>query len=91
MGTLNESTQSRRAKRPNTSAAGLINEGKKFVGEGKKAAKELYKEGLDKVNDAGESVKEYSDGLLKKVQKRPLASMMIAGGVGFLLSLILKK
>lgn len=59
--------------------------------EGKKLANELYEEGLGKISEAEEQVKEYSDELLKKVQQNPLASVLIAGGIGFLLSTLLKK
>ena len=62
-----------------------------FLNDGKKLANELYKEGLNQVNDVEENVKEYSDELLKKVQENPLASVLIAGGIGFLLSILLKK
>ncbi len=79
-------------KRPNASqkshvadaASDLLNEGKKY-------AHELYEEGLSKVNEAEDSVKKYSDDLLKKVQENPLTSVLIAGGIGFLLSKLLKK
>lgn len=59
--------------------------------EGKKYANALYAEGVNKVNDAEESMKDYSDELLKKVQKNPLASVLIAGGIGFLLSALFRK
>ena len=59
--------------------------------EGKKWAHELHDEGLNKVNHVEDQVKEYSDQLLKKVQENPLTSILIAGGIGFLLSKILKR
>lgn len=59
--------------------------------EGKKYANALYAEGVNKVNDAEESIKEYSDELLKKVQQNPLTSVLIAGGIGFLLSAFFRK
>ncbi len=62
-----------------------------LLNEGKKLASELYSEGLNKVNEAEETIKTYSDELLKNVQKNPLTSVLIAAGVGFLLSAILKK
>jgi ElaB/YqjD/DUF883 family membrane-anchored ribosome-binding protein len=80
MNTLN----GRKAKHLGDAAEGLLKEGKKF-------AHELYEEGLHQMSETEESVKEYSDELLKKVQKNPLASLLIAGGVGFVLSLLLKK
>lgn len=65
-------------------ASDLLNESKKY-------ANELYQEGLNQVNVAEDNVKEYSDQLLKKIQENPLTAVMIAGGIGFLLSKILRK
>ena len=62
-----------------------------LLNDGRKLANELYKEGLNQVNEAEQNVKEYSDELLKKVQENPLTSILIAGGIGFLLSTLLKK
>lgn len=65
-------------------AGNLLHEGKKLVNE-------LYEDGLDKVNEAQRSAKQCSDDLLDQVQKNPLTSVLIAAGVGFLLSSLLKK
>ncbi len=62
-----------------------------LLNEGKKLAHELYEEGLDKVGDVQKDAHEYSDELLKKVKENPLSSILIAGGIGFLLSMLLKK
>lgn len=59
--------------------------------EGKKWANEVREEGVHRVCQAEESIKECSDQLLKKIQENPLTSVLIAGGVGFLLSKILRK
>jgi len=59
--------------------------------DGKKLVDELYKEGMSRVSDAQDEVMEYSDELMKKVRENPLTSVLIAGGIGFLLSMILKK
>jgi len=59
--------------------------------DGKKLANELYEDGLDKANKVEEHVKEYSDEILTKIKENPLSSVLIAGGIGFLLSLLLKK
>ncbi len=59
--------------------------------EGKKKVNNLYEEGIHKANDVEESIKEYSDNLLKKIQENPLTSVLIAGGIGFLLSKLMKK
>lgn len=65
-------------------ASDLINEGKKW-------ANEMRDEGVNKVNQAEDNIKECTDQLLKKVQENPLTSVLIAGGIGFLLSKILRK
>lgn len=62
-----------------------------LLNEGKKLANEVYEGGLNSLEGVQGELKEYSDELLKKVQKNPLTSLLIAGGVGFLLSLLLKK
>jgi len=62
----------------------LVHESKKFVGE-------LYEEGKDKVSAAQKTAKEYTDDMMVQVKKNPLASVMIAAGVGFIISSILRK
>lgn len=62
-----------------------------LIKEGKKWAHDVRDEGMHKVCQAEDSIKECSDQLLKKVQENPLASVLIAGGIGFLLSKILSK
>lgn len=62
-----------------------------FLNHGKKLANELYKEGVNQINEVENNAKEYSDELLKKIQENPLTSVLIAGGIGFLLSTLLKK
>jgi ElaB/YqjD/DUF883 family membrane-anchored ribosome-binding protein len=59
--------------------------------DGRKLANAIYEDGINKVNETEDHLKEYSDDLLRKVQENPLASVLIAGGVGFLLSIILRK
>jgi ElaB/YqjD/DUF883 family membrane-anchored ribosome-binding protein len=59
--------------------------------EGKKLADEIYKEGLHKVNEAEDSVKMYSDQLLRKAKQNPMSAILIAAGVGFVLSALLRK
>ena len=59
--------------------------------EGKKFANELYEDGLGKASKVEDQVKDYSDEIVIKIKENPLRSVLIAGGVGFLLSLLLKK
>lgn len=69
----------------------VVDAANELLNESKKLANELYEEGLSKINMAEEQFKEYSDLLLKKIQEKPLTSVLIAGGVGFLLTKLIKK
>jgi len=86
-GSTDSSRQETQA-RMKESASDLVNEGKKF-------ANDLYQEGKDKVsegvNEVEEYVQEYSDKLVKKIHANPLSAVLVAVGVGVLLSSILKK
>ena len=62
-----------------------------LLNESKKLASELYEEGLHKFTEAEQQVKHYSDQLATKIQEKPLASILIAGGIGFLISKLLRK
>jgi len=59
--------------------------------EGKKFANEMYADSKHKISEVEDHVKEYTDQVSKKVQENPLASVLIAGGIGFLLSKIFRK
>ncbi len=59
--------------------------------EGKNLAGEYYDEGVDKAKHAQDNIKEYGEDILGKIREKPLTSVLIAGGVGFLLSAILRK
>lgn len=84
MATASKSQSSRSEKaHVKDAAADLLNESRKL-------ADEYYAEGVNKVNQAEEQVREYTDSLLQKVQENPLKAVLIAGGIGFLLSKILK-
>lgn len=65
-------------------AADLVNEGKKY-------ANEVYQQGVNKIEDVEDTVKEYSDKLIEIIQEKPLTAIMVAAGVGMLLASILKK
>lgn len=64
---------------------------KDLLDDGKKLANEVYEQGMNKVNEAGTNVKQYTDDLLIRVKENPMASILIAGGIGFLLSSLLKN
>jgi len=59
--------------------------------EGQKLANELYEQSIDKLGDTQDVVKQYSDSLITKIHKNPLTSVLIAAGVGALLSALFKK
>jgi ElaB/YqjD/DUF883 family membrane-anchored ribosome-binding protein len=59
--------------------------------DSRKLANELYKEGVHQAIKAEDNVKEFSDTIRKKVEQNPVASIMIAAGVGFILAALLKK
>lgn len=58
---------------------------------GKKVANDLYDEGMTKVGNAEDTVKEYSDELILQIQRKPFVSLLIAGGIGFLLSTLFRR
>jgi ElaB/YqjD/DUF883 family membrane-anchored ribosome-binding protein len=62
-----------------------------LLNESKKYAQELYEDSLHKVGDAQQHAKEYSDDMVEKVKKNPVTSVLVAAGVGFLLSSLLRK
>jgi ElaB/YqjD/DUF883 family membrane-anchored ribosome-binding protein len=82
--TLDHQNNSPKKSHVGEAATDLLNEGKKY-------ANELYDQGLNKVGEAEDSVKEYSDELVKKVHENPLTALAIAAGIGFLLSTLLRK
>jgi ElaB/YqjD/DUF883 family membrane-anchored ribosome-binding protein len=90
MVTLNNNQSTQRDVDRNDSA-GLSDAASDLLNDGKRFVNELHNEALNTAKKAEDSVKEYSDQLLKKVQENPLASVLIAAGVGFLLSSLLKK
>lgn len=71
--------------------AHLATKAKKLLMEGKKLKKAVYKKGVKKVAAAEKNVKEYSDVFLTSVQEKPLTSVLIAAGIGFILTTIFKK
>jgi ElaB/YqjD/DUF883 family membrane-anchored ribosome-binding protein len=54
-------------------------------------ANEMYEEGKKSVSHAHDSIKECTDGVIKHVREKPIASLLIAGGIGFILSSLLRK
>ncbi len=57
----------------------------------KDSMSDMYEESKKQFNNMEEYVEEYADELLQKVKENPLTSLLIAGGIGFLISRLLKK
>jgi ElaB/YqjD/DUF883 family membrane-anchored ribosome-binding protein len=72
------------AENVNKAAADLLDEGKKY-------AHNLYEDGLKKVDEVQHNVQAHSEELLNHVRAHPLKAILIAGGVGLLLSALLRK
>jgi hypothetical protein len=68
----------------------VVEAANEFVNEGKKLAGDIYKEGLNRVCEVEENMKVYSDQIAYKVKRSPLTSVLVAGGIGYLLAKILK-
>ncbi len=62
-----------------------------LVGRGKKLAHDLYQEGIEQVDCAQQKAEDYTEELVGKVRDNPLKSILIAGGIGFLISLLFKE
>ncbi len=48
-------------------------------------------EGKKKMHEVQDELKVYTDEIIKAVQEKPLTSVLIAGGVGFILSSLFRK
>ena len=53
--------------------------------------KKLLNEGLNKIDETQAEIKQYSDEIIEKIRENPLKAVLIAGGIGVLLSVLLKK
>jgi ElaB/YqjD/DUF883 family membrane-anchored ribosome-binding protein len=62
-----------------------------LLNDSKRVASELYEEGKNRVSEAQNNIKEYSDQIARRVNEKPLMSLLIAGGIGFLLSAIFRR
>ncbi|HBI22305.1 MAG TPA: hypothetical protein DDY37_06975 [Legionella sp.] len=75
----------------NSKEAHVTDAANELVNESVKLAHELYQDGLKKLDGVAHEAQAYSDELLETVRKHPLKSILIAGGVGLLLSALLRK
>jgi ElaB/YqjD/DUF883 family membrane-anchored ribosome-binding protein len=76
---------------PNSHTSHLGDAASNLLNEGNKLAHEFYEEGLKKIDGLSHEAGEYSEQLLKTVRDNPMKAVLIAGGIGFLLSALLRK
>ena len=82
-----------------TQAAGLVREAtdtaQNLYGQAKDAAHEATDAAVSYAKDAyensGDTFRDGSQAIAKKVQNNPLSSMLIAGGIGFALALMMTR
>lgn len=63
----------------------------RVLNETKKLGNQLYEEGKHKVDAVQANIRQSSDDLIQKVHEKPLHSLLIAAGVGFLLAHLIHK
>ncbi|MDI1353091.1 MAG: hypothetical protein PSV35_10070 [bacterium] len=59
--------------------------------QAKNTASELYNEGRRKVTDVCDATCEHTENLAITIRNKPLTSVLVAAGVGFILSQLFKK
>lgn len=57
----------------------------------KDTVSDMYEGGKQKVTEAEDFLCEYSDSLIKTIQEKPLTSVLMAAGVGIILSKMFNK
>ena len=67
------------------------NESENVYQQVKDSACQMYEEGKKKVSNVQDYLEEHSDELIKSIKDKPLTSLLIAGGIGYALSLLMRK
>ncbi|WED44228.1 hypothetical protein [Legionella cardiaca] len=62
-----------------------------FINDGKRVANELYEEGRNRIYEVQNNIKDYSSKVADKVYERPITSLLIAGGIGYILSALFHR
>lgn len=62
-----------------------------LIDEVKDTASNVYKESKNKVNDIEDVVSDYTEELVKIIKDKPITSILIAGGLVYLVAKLLKK
>lgn len=69
----------------------VADQANRVIDETKKLGNQIYEEGKDKLDEFQGNIKESTNKFMDKVHAKPLQSLLIAAGVGFLLSYLLRK
>lgn len=64
---------------------------KELLEEGQHFAHKLYEGGREKLDEAQKNIQIMTDDVIHKIQEKPVTSLFIAAGVGFVLSKLLSK
>lgn len=69
----------------------LKKKGEEVAHDIRETASHLYEEGKHQVENLKNYIDDYSDELIKMIKNKPLTSVLVAGGVGYLLAKLLKQ
>lgn len=77
--------------KPNSTKSHVSEAAAELLDESMKFANELYDDGLKKADYVKKEAEAYTDELMEQVRENPLKAVLIAGGIGFILSALLRK
>ncbi|KTC93866.1 MULTISPECIES: hypothetical protein [Legionella] len=63
---------------------------KRVLEETKKLGTDIYNDGTETINELKDKFQEHSDKVVQNVKEKPFTSLLIAAGIGFILSRLLK-
>lgn len=69
----------------------LYRDANRVVGDAKHLASEIYEEGRHKFDEMQHDLKLRSEQITQRVYQKPISSLLIAAGVGFILSSLLRR
>lgn len=54
-------------------------------------ANSIYHDGKQKIQQTQDNIQDYTDQIIVLVKDKPLASLLVAGGIGFVIAALLRK
>lgn len=91
MATVHKTATHKRTAAFNSKKLHTASAANNLLREGRHLANGLYAGSLIKLNRAQKNMKGYSKDVLQTIRKKPVASVLIAGCVGFILSALLRR